>query len=90
MNDTNGKIAEPSTLALQALGWILAEEVRASRLLALTGLSPDILRGALHEPITQAAILGFLESHEPDLIACADAIGAKPGALIAAKRELEA
>jgi Na+-transporting NADH:ubiquinone oxidoreductase subunit NqrA len=90
MQDTNSNLAEPATLALQALGWVLSDESRASRLLALTGLSPEILRDALAERSTQAAILGFLENHEPDLIACSQAIGAKPEALVAARRELEA
>jgi hypothetical protein len=37
----------------------------------------------------QAAILGFLESHEPDLIACAVAIDASPAELVAARRALD-
>jgi hypothetical protein len=37
-----------------------------------------------------AAILGFLEGHEPDLIAAAEHIGATPESLVRAKMELEA
>jgi hypothetical protein len=36
-----------------------------------------------------AATLAFLESHEPDLVAVAEAIGCKPEALIVARAELE-
>jgi hypothetical protein len=36
-----------------------------------------------------AAILGFLEAHEPDLLACADALGVKPAQLVEARRRLE-
>jgi len=89
VRDTNTKNADPSTLALRALGWALSDEARAERLLSLTGLTPDILRGAVSEPVTQAAILRFLESHEPDLIACAIAIDASPEALVAARRMLD-
>jgi len=84
--DTN----DPETLALAALGWALAEPARAQRLLALTGLTPEDLRDRLGEPSLLAAVLGFLEAHEPDLIACAEAIGSPPAGLVDARRRLEA
>lgn len=77
-------------LALGALGWILTDADRASRMLALTGLTPDILRDGVSEAATLAAILSFLESHEPDLIAAADHIGVTPENLVRARAELEA
>ncbi len=93
MSDTNTNQAsghaDATTLALQALGWALADEARAQRLLSLTGLTPDILRGAVGERATQAAILRFVENHEPDLVACAVAIDASPQQLVAARRELD-
>lgn len=76
-------------LALGALAWALQEPARAQRLLALTGLTPDMLRHGLTAPAMQAAVLTFLEAHEPDLIACADAIGTTPAALVAARQQLE-
>ena len=79
-----------SALALAALGWTLSEPGRADRLLALTGLGPGELRASLGETATLAAILRFLEAHEPDLIACADFLGVAPAALVAARRRLEA
>ena len=85
--DTNE--ADPEALALAALGWTLADEGRARRLLALTGLSPEALRGGLGEPATLAALLRFLEAHEPDLLASAEALGVPPAALVAARRSLE-
>jgi hypothetical protein len=42
------------------------------------------------ETATQAAILAFLEAHEPDLVAAADHIGVRPEALVRARQELEA
>ena len=79
-----------SALALAALSWTLGEPARADRLLALTGLGPEELRASLAEPATLAAILRFLEGHEPDLVACAETLGVAPTALVAARRRLEA
>ena len=67
------------TLALSALGWILTDEKRADRLLALTGLTPEILREGLGERRVQAAVLEFLAGHEPDLVLAADALNVAPG-----------
>jgi hypothetical protein len=95
MFETNAKSvgqiqAGPAMLALGALGWILTDTDRASRMLALTGLTPDILRHDISEKATLAAILAFLEAHEPDLIAAAEHIGSTPQALVRARMELEA
>lgn len=76
-------------IALQALVWTLGDPGRASRLLDLTGLDPAGLRARAGEPALLAATLGFLESHEPDLIACADALEIPPARLVAARQELE-
>ena len=77
-------------LALGALGWALADQGRAERLLSLTGLTPQDLRDRIEDPALLAAILGFLESHEPDLLACAEALDVRPDDLVAARRRLEA
>ncbi|MDZ7282314.1 DUF3572 domain-containing protein [Sphingomonas sanguinis] len=76
-------------LALQALVWTLQSPSRAERLLALTGLSVEELRGGAGEPGVLAAILSFLEGHEADLIACAEDLDVRPEALVAARRTLE-
>ena len=76
-------------LALAALGWTLADGARAGRLLALTGLTPEDLRSGLGDRATLAAILRFLEAHEPDLVACADELGVAPAELVEARRRLE-
>ena len=80
---------DPATLALQALVWTLAEPARAARLLSLTGLDPDDLRDSAGQIGTLSAVLGFLEAHEPDLIACAAELQVTPAALVAAHRELD-
>jgi len=84
-----GDVTNPETMALQALAWILSESGRAGRLLDLTGLDPATLRARAGEPALLAAVLGFLESYESDLIACADAFDCSPSALVDARRQLE-
>ena len=84
-----GDVTNPETVALQALVWILSDSGRAARLLDLTGLDPDTLRARAGDPALLAAALGFLESYEPDLIACADALDLSPAALVEARRQLE-
>ncbi len=80
---------DDAALALQALGWIVSDEPRAERLLALTGLAPAELRASLGERATLAAILSFLTAHENDLVACADALQVPPPTLAAAAARLE-
>ena len=75
---------------LAALAWTVSDPARAQRLLDVTGLTPGELRSRAAEPVVLAAVLRFLESHEPDLIACAAAIDGDPALLVAAHRLLEA
>jgi hypothetical protein len=75
-------------LALNALVWTLGDGARADRLLALTGLDPVAIRARIGDPAMLAAIIDFLESHEPDLIACAAHLGVAPTALLAARDRL--
>ncbi|ODP38970.1 DUF3572 family protein [Sphingomonas turrisvirgatae] len=89
-NETNAaQDATALTLALAALGWTVSEPGRAQRLLDTTGLEPDDLRARAADPGVLSAVLRFLEAHEPDLIACAEAIGSGPAALVAAHRQLD-
>nr|WP_076071998.1 DUF3572 domain-containing protein [Sphingomonas montana] len=79
-----------AALALNALVWTLGEPSRADRLLALTGLDPTDLRTRANDPAVLGAVLGFLESHEPDLIACAEDLGVAPDRLVRANALLSA
>jgi hypothetical protein len=81
---------DPQALALSALGWVLAADERAQRLLALTGLTPDALRAGLGEPGTLVAVLDFLCAHEPDLLAAAEALAVSPAELAGARERLGA
>lgn len=79
-----------AALALTALAWTLGESGRADRLLALTGLTPTDLRTRADDPAVLGAVLGFLESHEPDLVACAADLGVPPESLVHANHLLSA
>ena len=86
---TNELPRDPETIGLAALAATLTDDRRAERFLALTGLSPDGIRERIGERSLLAACLAFLEGHEPDLLAVAEAVGVKPELLIAARSELE-
>lgn len=77
------------TLALAALVATLGEDRRAQRFLDLTGIGTDELRTRLDDAALLAALLRFLEAHEPDLISVARELGCKPEDLVEARRQLE-
>ena len=76
-------------LGLRALVWTLGDDSRARRLLDLTGLDPAGLRARADDPALLAAVLGFLEAHEPDLVACAESLDVAPADLVCARTLLE-
>ncbi|MET0365273.1 MAG: DUF3572 domain-containing protein [Sphingobium sp.] len=76
------------TIALMVIGWIVAEPSRSDRFLTLTGLDAEQLRAGLNDPGILAAVLDFLMGHERDLIACAEATGLTPDAIVAARGEM--
>ncbi|PCD01945.1 hypothetical protein COC42_10605 [Sphingomonas spermidinifaciens] len=88
IRETNAE-PDPRAIALGALGWAVSDGTRADRLLATTGLDPAGLRARAGEAATLAAVLSFIEAHEPDLIACADALGVEPAVLVQARMRLE-
>jgi hypothetical protein len=86
MNSDDSNAAD--TLALNALVWVLREPDRADRFLALTGLEGDDIRGRITDPALLDAVLGFLETHEPDLVSCARALDVQPSILVNARSGL--
>jgi Protein of unknown function (DUF3572) len=80
----------PESLALQALAAALEDQRLADRFLSITGIEAPELKQRAGERWLLAAFLRFLEGHEPDLIATAERIGARPAELVAARRALEA
>jgi len=83
---------DAEALALAAMAATLTDERRARRFLDLTGLEVDQLRdrAVAGDRSLLAATIAFLESHEPDLLAVAGAIGSSPAQLVAARGILEA
>jgi hypothetical protein len=81
--------ANAEALALQVLAWTLADPARAGRLLDLTGLDPAELRARAGDSDLLAATLAFIESHEPDLVACAAALDVPPETIVRARQDLE-
>jgi hypothetical protein len=85
-NDPPG---DPLVLALAALAATLGCERRAQRFIDLTGIGTDELRARAAEPALLAALLRFLEAHEPDLLSVSAELGVKPEDLVEARRQLE-
>jgi Protein of unknown function (DUF3572) len=79
---------DAEALALEAFVWVLSDERRTERFLSLTGLDGDGIRARITDPSLLSAVLDFLGAHEPDLIACAEATGHRPEALIRARERL--
>jgi hypothetical protein len=80
---------DPVALALAALAATLGSERRAQRFLDLTGIGTEELRHRAADPVLLAALLRFLEAHEPDLLGVAGELGVEPSELVQARRELE-
>jgi hypothetical protein len=80
---------DPEPLALLALATVVSDERRGRRFLDLTGIGTEELRARAADPALLAALLRFLEAHEPDLVAVAAEMGIEPGRLVAARREIE-
>lgn len=80
---------DPHALALAALAATLTDERRAKRFLDVTGIGTDELRRRAAEVSLLAALLTFLEAHEPDLLSVAAQIGSSPEKLVWAREALE-
>ncbi len=77
---------DPDVLLLEALAWICAEDGRAERLLALTGMDAGELRSRATDPAVLGAVGDHLLGNEPDLVACARDLVCDPADLAAAAR----
>ena len=89
LKSTNDAPQDAEALALLALAATLGDQRRAQRFLSLSGIGPPELRQCASDPAVLAALLRFLEAHEPDLVSVAEEIGARPEQLVAARRALE-
>jgi hypothetical protein len=80
---------DPLALALAALAATLGDARRAQRFIDLTGIDTNELRARAGDPALLAALIRFLEAHEPDLVAVAEEVGVRPDLLVEARRKLE-
>lgn len=88
LNSSEDSVKDGASIALRALAWVLSDTPRAERFLALTGLTPDMLRAAVDQPETHRAVLDFLCAHEPDLVTAAGALGISPASLAALRERI--
>nr|WP_038282904.1 DUF3572 domain-containing protein [Pacificimonas flava] len=90
MKITNASNAatDPQVIALLAIGHVMGDDRLAGRFLDLSGIGVQDLRESVASPAIGAAALDFLAAHEPDLRACASALGLPPEDLIAARDAL--
>ena len=82
--DRDGAMA----IAAQAIVFLAADEDRLARFLALTGLSPDELKGGLGQPALLGGVLDHLLGDEALLLGFAQSAGIDPELPAAARRLL--
>lgn len=81
---SNKSTVDPQETAIAVLGWLANEPDLFGRFLALTGIEPGQVRGAINDPGFLSGMLDFLMNHEPTLMAFCAASGTAPEAVMAA------
>ena len=76
------------TLALQAVAWLAADDGRLARLIALSGVMPDDLRGHIHDSHFLAGVLDMILNDEPMLLDLAASLAVDPQTVVAARLKL--
>lgn len=83
-------VEEAELLAIQAVEWLLGDEEISMRFLALSGMTADMLAGAVaaqdHEFL--GGVLDFVLNNEPDLVAFAQAREMAPERVVTLRRLL--
>ncbi len=82
----NAEAAE--TLALEALGWLAAQDDLFPAFLGATGASVEDVRGAADDPAFLGGVLDFLLQDDAWISAFAAASGRPPTELVAARQML--
>ncbi len=72
-------------LAIAALAFIAGDPERLGRFLALTGIGPESIRAAAHEPRFLLGVLDHLAGEEPLLLAFAAENSIPPSAVMEAR-----
>lgn len=80
---------EPAyVIGLQALAWLAAEDTLFEAFLSASGGSAAELRARADDPALLASVLDFILGSDEWVIACAQAQGARPEALMQAREVL--
>ena len=88
MSQRHNRTDAAETLAVQALGFIAADQDRLLRFLDLTGLSPATIRSAATSPQFLTAVLDHLLGDETLLLAFAAEADCDPAAVGRARERL--
>jgi hypothetical protein len=75
-------------IAIDALAYLAGAPEALDRFLALTGLSPDMLRSAAGDPAFLEGVLDYFLGDEPLLVAYAAHAAMPPERIVAARRAL--
>ena len=76
------------TIAIEALGFIAANDKLLPRFLSITGIEAHGIREAAREPGFLAGVLDFILAHEPTLMEFCEASGRDPSSVAVARRKL--
>jgi hypothetical protein len=79
---------QAETLALQALGYLAADEDRLSRFVLTTGLTPQDLQQRAGDPMFLAGVLDYLMTDDALVVAFAEENAVAPETVMAARRRL--
>jgi hypothetical protein len=79
---------DAEVVALQAVGWIVADDGLLSRFVMLTGCGADELRRHVDQPAFLGSVLDFLLGNEPDVLAFAAHAGLAPETVLLARAGL--
>jgi hypothetical protein len=79
---------DAETMAIQAIGFLAADEDLFLRFVNLTGLSIEEIKGRMSDAALLGAVLDFILADERLLLAFAEAMDLPPEAPLAARRTL--
>lgn len=80
--------AEAEAVALQGVAWIIGDDDRRNRFMAITGCGADELRDRLTQPAFLGGVLDFLLADEPSLLAFCEQAGFPPDLPMQARMRL--
>ncbi|MEP1092884.1 MAG: DUF3572 domain-containing protein [Rhizobiaceae bacterium] len=75
-------------IAIAGLGRLAGDDDLLMRFSGLTGILPNDIRQAASQPGFLVGVLDFYLSHEPDLMAWAEADGLQPETIVSARHAL--